>query len=93
VWDVFPALRLASGWAPPENHALELAGRFERFDQEVDESGLRARRERTTLGVNYVASTFIKLQVEYILRRGDDPAAVAPNLANNAFLASLQAAF
>jgi len=43
--------------------------------------------------VNYLASTFVKLQLEYILRRSDDPAAVAPNLANDAFLASLQAAF
>jgi Phosphate-selective porin O and P len=93
VWDVFPALRLATSWAIPQGHALELAGRFERFDQEVDESGLTSRRERTTVGVSYVAATYIKLQLEYILRRGDDPAAVAPNLANDAFLANLQAAF
>ncbi len=93
AWDIAPALRLASGWALPGGHALELAARFERLDQEVDESGLNVRRERKTLGVNYLASTFIKLQLEYVLRRGDDPSAVAPNLANDAFLASLQAAF
>ncbi len=93
VWAPFPLLGRVSGWSLPERHALEIAARFERFDKEVDESGLRVRREQKTLGLSYAAASHVKVQLEYILRCTDDPAAVAPDLANNVLLANFQAAF
>jgi len=92
VWDLFAPLR-AAGWPLPERYALELAGRFERFDQEVNESGLRVRREQKTVGVNYVATSVFKAQLEYVWRRTDDPTAPMPDLANNVLFAQVQAAF
>jgi hypothetical protein len=91
AWDVFPLLRTA-GWSLAEDHALELAARFERMDHEVDESGLTVRRERTTFGASYVASSYLKVQLNYILRRTDDPAVTA-DLDNDALLASFQLGF
>jgi hypothetical protein len=91
VWDAFAVLRSA-GWSLPERHALELCARFERFEHEVDESGLPVRRRRATFGVNYVASTYAKVQVEYVLRHLEDPSA-APDLANDIVFANFQVAF
>ena len=92
AWDLFTVLRNA-GRLLPEGHALEIAGRFERFDQEVNESGLRVRREQKTVGVNYVATSVFKVQLEYVWRRTDDPTAPVPDLANNVLFAQVQAAF
>jgi hypothetical protein len=93
VWDTAILLEPWLGWTLPEGHRLELAIRFDRFDKEVDQSGLVVRRFRTTLGANYVASTWVKLQVNYVLRHTDDPTAVAGDLANNILFANFQAAF
>lgn len=92
AWDIFSVLRRI-GWSLPERHAVELAGRFERMDEEVDESGYKVRRERKTVGLNYVASDLVKVQLEYVWRRTDDPAAVAPDLANNVLFANFQVSF
>jgi hypothetical protein len=92
VWDLAPLGR-ALGWRIPDEHALELAARFERMEHEVDASGLTVRRERMTVGVNYVAGAWGKVMVDYLFRRTDDPSLAAPFPANDALIASFQAAF
>lgn len=93
IWDLYPLARALTGLSPWEGHALELAFRFERTDQELDESRLPVRRERATFGLHYVAAGWARLQLEYVLRRTEDPAAFAPVPANDVLFASVLAAF
>ncbi len=93
AWDLFPLLGRLLELRLPEGHRAELAVRYEETSQELDETGLPIRRVRTTLGASYVAGPYAKVQVQYVLRHTDDPAAVAPDLANDLFLVCVQAAF
>jgi hypothetical protein len=77
----------------PEGHALELAARVERFEHEVDESGLTVRRDRATVGVTYTAPRVVRAQLDAIVTRTDDPGAVAGDLDDDVLLGSLQIAF
>lgn len=55
--------------------------------------GLPVTRERTTLGISYVAGPVLKVQLNWILRHTEDKAAVDPDPANDTLIANLQAAF
>lgn len=90
-WDVFSSLRALRGW-PPDGHALELCARHERIEKETDESGLTRRRDITTFGVNYVAPRHLKVQLDWILRRTEDPGAISTP-GNDAVIANFQVGF
>ena len=91
VWDFLPLLGRTSGWRAPDRHAFELGFRFDRSDQEQNESGNTVRHDHYTVGMTYNAAGRLKAQLNYIVRRADDP--TVQETANNVLFANLQAAF
>lgn len=57
----------------------------------MDESGSKVRKDNWTVGVTSRLPEHIKLQLNYILRRTDDPS--RPDLADNVLFANFQVGF
>ncbi|HEY3448609.1 MAG TPA: porin [Myxococcales bacterium] len=94
LWNLFPAIDALFGWQPPEGHALELAFRFDRIDTQQDEADATVREDHYTLGINYLAGEHVKVQLDYILRRNQDPLHVEQAaLRNDIVFLNFQAAF
>jgi hypothetical protein len=91
VWNLFPVLESLTGWRLPERHAFELSFRFDRTQQEMDESGITVRHDHYTMGASYTAAPVVKVQLNYIVRHTDDP--TVPETANNVLFLNVQAAF
>ncbi len=90
LWDLVPALA-ALGLTPPYTRAIELGFRFDTYGSEIDESGVEVRRSDYTVGLNYRFEEHLKLQLNYVIRRTEDPS--FPDLADDALIANLQGAF
>ena len=88
VWRLNPVLRLLAPCRMLEAHAFEIGFRHDELSTESDESGVAVRRTANTVGANYLYRSWLKVQMNYVQRRTDDP--FEPDLAGNAWLMSLQ---
>jgi len=91
VWNIFPVLEKVLGRSLPWGHAVELVARYDTSTGEMGESGNLVRVHHATFGANYLAGEHLKVQLNYVVRRTEDP--VNPQLANDILFANLQAAF
>jgi hypothetical protein len=73
-----------------KSHRLQLAFRFESRKGEWNQSGILAKKTRWTLGVNYLWSDLIKVQLNYLINQTEDPS--FPDLDDNALILSFQLA-
>lgn len=90
IWRVTSLLRGPAHVRFPEGHELEAAFRFDNLSTETDESGQPTRHNEWTVGANYLWESYLKVQLDYTLRRTRDPA--VPDLADNRWLLALQGA-
>lgn len=87
-WRVNPILRLIAPSPILKDHVFEVGFRYDVLNTESDESGLVIRRKAWTPAFNYVYRDWMKVQVNYVLRRTDDR--YKPDLSGNAWLVNLQ---
>jgi hypothetical protein len=88
LWRVTTLIRGPGHARFPEGHELEAAFRYDNLTTEVDESGSPTRLHSWTFGANYLWDEYLKVQLDYTLRRTDDPA--APDPADDRLLLALQ---
>jgi hypothetical protein len=90
VWRVTDLMGWLADWGWTRTHALEVAFRYEGYETDVDESGAPTRQEDFTFGLNYLWQDYVRVQLDYVLRRTTDVA--EPDLRDDLFVASVQAA-
>jgi hypothetical protein len=56
-----------------ERHTFELGVRFDKYTREWNQSGERVIQENWTFGLNYLFDRYIKVQLNYVIKRTDDP--------------------
>ncbi len=56
-----------------EKNSIELGGRYENYTTEFNGSGVRVEQNDWTIGLNYEYIQYLKVQVNYVLRRTTDP--------------------
>jgi hypothetical protein len=88
VWRVTRFLRELCDVRFPDDHELEAAFRYDALTLEIDESGAPTREHAWSIGVNYLCADYFKAQLDYVLRRTDDPA--EPDLDDDRLLLLLQ---
>ncbi|MGC4115514.1 MAG: porin [Myxococcales bacterium] len=94
MWNVFPAIDALFNWQPPEGHALELGFRYDMIETQQDDAPAMVHKDHYTLGLSYLAGEHVKVQLNYILRRNQDPAHLEQAaLKNDIVFANFQAAF
>jgi len=82
-----------SRWAPAsfwKDHIFEIGARFDDYRSEWDETGVQVIQDQWTFGANYVFSKMLKIQINYVMKRGDDPS--MPDLDDDILLLSVQGA-
>ncbi len=87
-WRLNPLLRLITPSPLLDHHVVEVGFRYDVLNTESDESGLVIRRKAWTPGLNYLYRDWLKVQVNYVQRRTDDP--YKPDMSGNAWLVNLQ---
>lgn len=85
-----PLIRRLTGTSRLKDHILEVGFRFDNFSSESDESSLTVQQNNWTVGINYLYRRYLKLQLNYIVKRTVDPG--FPDLADDIVFLSLQAA-
>ena len=71
-----------------DRHVFEIGARFDHYQSDWNESGVRVTEENWTIGVNYLFSDFIKVQLNYVIKNIADPS--LPDLDDNILLLSVQ---
>jgi hypothetical protein len=91
IWRLNPMLAwlTSSGWL--DDHALDLAFRWEAFTDESDESGVEVTATDWTAGATWSYLERIRVQVNYVARRTEDP--YKPDLADDVLLVNIQTDF
>jgi phosphate-selective porin len=90
VWRVSQPLRVWTGADWLAEHAFELGFRYDGMTTEVDESGSPAWQRDYAFGLAYLWRDFVKVQIDYVLRRTEDRA--APDLDDDGLTMCLQGA-
>jgi hypothetical protein len=83
-----PLLRRATPHRFWRENLFEVAFRYDEVRTEADETGVHVRRRTFTPGLGYRFGTWVKVQLNYILRRDHDPLQPVP--ANDSLILSLQ---
>jgi phosphate-selective porin O/P len=71
-----------------DRHVFEIGARFDHYQSEWNESGAQVTEENWTIGVNYLFSDYIKVQLNYVIKNIADPS--LPDLDDNILLLSVQ---
>jgi len=89
LWDLTELSRIAGKAPVAGDHTFEVGVRFENTTQMFNESELWAKQNDWTFGMTYMFRKMIKVQVNYVLRRTDDPA--DPELDDDILFVNIQA--
>lgn len=74
-----------------KHHLFKLTFRFDNLTSESDDSGVRIQQNNYTMGINYHFRSFLKVQLNYIIKKTKDPA--NPDLDDNVLFINMQGAF
>lgn len=73
VWRLNPVLRALHDVSWLDDHLFELGARFDRFAEEWNETGSVVTDDTWTFGITWLFRKTVKLQLNVMLRRTDDP--------------------
>jgi hypothetical protein len=73
-----------------ERHAFELGARFDTYTREWNQAGEQVIQRNWTFGLNYFFDRYVKVQINYVIKRTDDPSLY--DLDDNILLLSVQGA-
>ena len=90
VWQVNPVVRRLRPTRFVRNNLLELTFRYDELRTEADESGVHVRYRTFTPGLNYLYRDYVKVQLDYYIRRDWDPSRAIRTPNNDALILSLQ---
>ena len=68
--DLFSRMVPATFW---ERHIFELGVRFDTYSREWNQAGEQFVVKNWTFGLNYLFDRYLKLQINYVIKRTDDP--------------------
>ena len=73
IWRLDPLIKHlgGSGWGDAQH--FELGARYERYDTVSDESAFTIRHHVITSGVQWAYDPYLRLHLEYVVRRTQDP--------------------
>ncbi len=90
LWRLNLAMQSAFNWPPNDDHVFEIGFRYDVLDSEMDASEVVLRQHTWTPAMSYLYKQYVKLQLNWFLRRVDHPHQA--RLADDALILSTQLA-
>jgi len=90
IWSLGEAFGSSLSGSFGREHDVQLTGRYDWYQSEWNGVGDEVEQKEITLGVNYLYRSFVRVMLDAILRRTDEPG--MPDLADDGLLLSFQIA-